>query len=36
MLPFFDFMDGFLTKIPIVQLMAWIFTFELIKDEKAF
>jgi ubiquinone/menaquinone biosynthesis C-methylase UbiE len=33
LLPVFEVIDGFLTKIPGIRLMAWIFTFELIKPE---
>lgn len=29
LLPLFNKIDDFLTKIPFIQLMAWIFTFEL-------
>lgn len=29
----FNFIDNILTKIPLIRLMAWIFTFELIKKE---
>jgi ubiquinone/menaquinone biosynthesis C-methylase UbiE len=38
-LPILNFMDRFLTRIPLLKLMAWTFTFELIKrenDQKAF
>jgi len=31
--PTFNWIDKFLTRIPIVRLMAWIFTFELIKPK---
>ena len=31
MLPALDFIDRILTRIPLVRLMAWIFTFELVK-----
>lgn len=30
----FDTLDNLLTRIPLVQLMAWIFTFELIKKKE--
>jgi len=30
-LPTLNWIDKYLTRIPIVRLMAWIFTFELIK-----
>jgi ubiquinone/menaquinone biosynthesis C-methylase UbiE len=30
-LPVFELIDGFLTKIPLIRLMAWMFSFELIK-----
>lgn len=30
-LPALNWVDKYLTRIPIVRLMAWIFTFELIK-----
>lgn len=33
LLPLFNLLDGALTKIPLVRLMAWIFTFELVKSE---
>jgi SAM-dependent methyltransferase len=33
LLPLFNLLDGILTKIPLVRLMAWIFTFELVKSE---
>jgi len=33
LLPLFNLLDGVLTKIPLVILMAWIFTFGLIKSE---
>ena len=33
LLPFLNFVDRVLTKIPLVKLMAWIFTFELIKPK---
>jgi ubiquinone/menaquinone biosynthesis C-methylase UbiE len=33
-LVFCNFIDSILTKIPFIQLMAWQFTFELIKKEK--
>ena len=33
-LPTLNWIDKFLTRIPIVRLMAWIFTFELIVDAK--
>jgi|MudIll2142460700_1097286.scaffolds.fasta_scaffold101322_1 ubiquinone/menaquinone biosynthesis C-methylase UbiE len=33
LLPLFNLLDGVLTKIPLVRLMAWIFTFELVKSE---
>ncbi len=32
-LPTLNWIDKFLTRIPIVKLMAWIFTFELIKPK---
>lgn len=32
-LPALNWVDKFLTRIPIVKLMAWIFTFELIKPK---
>jgi len=32
-LPILNWIDNFLTRIPIVRLMAWIFTFELIKPK---
>jgi len=32
-LPALNWIDQFLTRIPIVKLMAWIFTFELIKPK---
>ena len=32
-LPALDWMDSLLTRIPIVKRMAWIITFELIKNE---
>jgi len=32
-LPTLNWIDKFLTRIPIVRLMAWIFTFELIKPK---
>ncbi len=32
-LPALNWIDKFLTRIPIVKLMAWIFTFELIKPK---
>jgi hypothetical protein len=28
-----NLLDGLLTKIPLIRLMAWIFTFELIKKK---
>ena len=31
LLPALQLIDSFLTKVPYVQLLAWIFTFELIK-----
>jgi hypothetical protein len=31
LLPLLDRVDGVLTKIPGLQLMCWIFTFELVK-----
>lgn len=31
---FFDAIDSFLTRVPGIRLMSWIFTFELIKDSK--
>jgi hypothetical protein len=31
LLPFLNLVDKILTKIPYIQLMAWIFTFELKK-----
>ena len=34
MLPFFNAVDRVLTKIPVVQLLAWQFTFELIKKDE--
>lgn len=34
LLPLFNSIDQILTKIPGIQLMAWIFTFELIKQEE--
>lgn len=36
--PVFNGIDRVLTSIPLVRLMAWIFTFELVKsvDEKSF
>jgi hypothetical protein len=33
MLPFLDWLDGVLTRIPGVQLMAWIFTIELLSTK---
>jgi ubiquinone/menaquinone biosynthesis C-methylase UbiE len=33
LLPLFNVVDGILTRIPLVRLMAWIFTFEMIKLE---
>ena len=33
LLSLFDTIDGILTKLPIIKLMAWIFTFELISKE---
>jgi SAM-dependent methyltransferase len=30
LLPFFNALDGILTKIPFVKMMSWMFTFELI------
>jgi len=33
LLPLFHLLDGVLTKIPLVRLMAWIFTFERVKSE---
>lgn len=33
MLPFFNWVDHILTKMPVIKLMAWIFTFELIKKK---
>ncbi len=33
LLPLFNTIDHFLTKIPVIRLMAWIFTFELISKE---
>ena len=38
LLPFLNGIDRVLTSIPLVRLMAWIFTFELVKsaDEKSF
>ncbi|RPI74861.1 MAG: class I SAM-dependent methyltransferase [Desulfobacteraceae bacterium] len=30
-LPVLNFMDGFLTRVPLLQLMAWMFSFELLK-----
>lgn len=37
MLPFFNMLDSVLTKIPLLRLMAWILTFELLskKDSRA-
>jgi hypothetical protein len=32
-LPFFNALDGVLTKIPLLRRMAWIFTFELLKKK---
>lgn len=34
LLPFLNGVDRILTQVPFLQLMAWIFTFELIKPEK--
>ena len=34
-LPVLNWVDNQLTRIPLVQLMAWIFTFELVKPESA-
>jgi ubiquinone/menaquinone biosynthesis C-methylase UbiE len=34
-LPALNWLDQYLTRIPLVRLMAWIFTFELIKPERA-
>ncbi len=31
--PFFEAMDSILVKLPLIKLMAWIFTFELISKE---
>ncbi len=33
-LPALNWIDKFLTRIPVVKLMAWIFTFELIKPKE--
>ena len=33
LLPFFNVIDRVLTSIPLVRLMAWIFTFELVKEK---
>jgi hypothetical protein len=33
LLPLLDSADTIITKIPFVQLMAWIFTFELLKPK---
>jgi len=33
LLPFFNGFDRVLTRIPLVRLMAWIFTFELVKEK---
>jgi ubiquinone/menaquinone biosynthesis C-methylase UbiE len=35
MLPALNWLDQYLTQIPLVRLMAWIFTFELIKPNGA-
>jgi ubiquinone/menaquinone biosynthesis C-methylase UbiE len=34
LLPLFNLLDSVLTRIPLVRLMAWIFTFELVKPGK--
>ena len=34
LLKLLNMLDSLLTKIPLVKLMAWIFTFELIKPKK--
>ncbi len=34
-LPALNLLDRFLTRVPLVQLMAWIFTFELVKPGAA-
>jgi hypothetical protein len=33
LLPLLNYVDNILTKTPLLKLMAWIFTFELIKSE---
>lgn len=35
LLPLFNIIDDLITKIPLVQLMAWIFTFELEVEKKS-
>ncbi|HDY67263.1 MAG TPA: class I SAM-dependent methyltransferase [Candidatus Scalindua sp.] len=35
LLPLFNLVDYFLTKIPIIKLMSWIFVFELISKENS-
>ncbi|MEW5804429.1 MAG: class I SAM-dependent methyltransferase [bacterium] len=36
MLPFLNILDSILTKVPLIRLMAWMFTFELLsKKDKA-
>jgi ubiquinone/menaquinone biosynthesis C-methylase UbiE len=35
LLPALNWLDRYLTRIPFVQLMAWIFTFELVKPKGA-
>jgi ubiquinone/menaquinone biosynthesis C-methylase UbiE len=34
-LPALNWLDRYLTRIPLVRLMAWIFTFELVKPQSA-